>query len=348
MRRLGIPWVVLLTSGILVVGLAGGATPHPARARTVDAMALPVTPASGPTEQPPTVAEAPAITSAGAVSFPLGTAGAFTVITTGSPAPGISQTGTLPSGVSFADNGDGTATLSGTPDPGTAGTYRLTISASNEVPPDATQSFTLTVTVPASPRAPAITSAGAVSFPLGTAGAFTVTTTGSPAPGISQTGTLPSGVSFADNGDGTATLSGTPDPGTAGTYRLTISASNGIPPDATQSFTLTAVTPPPKTPTPSLTPGTPAPSPTSQPSSRAALWWLAALAAIGVLVAVITGAVVIRRVRRHRAIARERISATPHPDAGTVNLDRSEAALAHTVRLEPHADRGTPYLEDEP
>jgi hypothetical protein len=49
-----------------------------------------------------------------------------------------------------------------------------------------------------------------------------VTTTGSPTPSISETGTLPSGVTFADNRDGTATLSGTPDPGTSGTYPLTI------------------------------------------------------------------------------------------------------------------------------
>ena len=56
---------------------------------------------------------------------------------------------------------------------------------------------------------------------------------------ISETGTLPSGVTFADNRDGTATLSGTPDPGTSGTYTLTISAANGVQPDATHSFTLT-------------------------------------------------------------------------------------------------------------
>ena len=324
MRRL-ILWGVLLTIGTLVADLAGGAWPDPARARTVHSTAPPVTQTVTVSARTP-----PAITSANAAAFTVGKAGNFRVDTTGSPTPSISKTGPLPSGVTFVDSTDGVAWLSGTPGPGAGGTYRLTISAANGVLPDATQSFTLTVTVPASSLAPAITSANAASFPVGKAGAFTVTATGSPTPKISNTGTLPSGVTLVDNRDGTATLSGTPGPGTAATYTLTVSAANGVPPGATQSFTLTTV------------------PPTSQSSSRAAPWWLTALAAIGVLIAVTAGAVVIHRVRRHRANLRERIRAAPHPEAGTVNLDKSEPALAHTVRLEPHADRGTTYLEDEP
>ena len=46
-------------------------------------------------------------------------------------------------------------------------------------------------------------------------------------------------MTFVDNGDGTATLAGTPAAGTGGTYALTITATNGVAPDATQSFTLT-------------------------------------------------------------------------------------------------------------
>ena len=42
-----------------------------------------------------------------------------------------------------------------------------------------------------------------------------------------------------DNLNGTATLSGTPAADTGGTYVLTITAINGVTPDATQSFTLT-------------------------------------------------------------------------------------------------------------
>lgn len=86
--------------------------------------------------------------------------------------------------------------------------------------------------------APAITSATSATFTVGSAGSFTVSSTGAPVAALSETGTLPSGVTFVDNGNGTATLSGTPAAGTAGTYALTITASNGVAPDATQTFTL--------------------------------------------------------------------------------------------------------------
>ena len=76
--------------------------------------------------------------------------------TTGFPTSALTETGALPTGVTFVDNGDGTATLAGTPAAGTGGTYPLTITAANGVVPDATQSFTLTVAT----QAPAITSAG--------------------------------------------------------------------------------------------------------------------------------------------------------------------------------------------
>ncbi len=188
----------------------------------------------------------PNFTSTNAATFAVGVPGSFTVTTTA--ATSVSMTGSLPSGVTFTDNGDGTATLTGTPAAGSAGSYPLTLTASNGVPPDATQNFTLTVD-----QAPAITSTNATTFTVGAAGSFTVTTTGSPVPGLSKAGTLPSGVTFVDNDDGTATLAGTPAAGSIGTYALTLVASNGVPPDATQAFTLTVSVPPAVIPTPTLT-----------------------------------------------------------------------------------------------
>ncbi|MFD0894868.1 DUF11 domain-containing protein [Luteolibacter ambystomatis] len=186
-----------------------------------------------------TVNQAPAITSANATAFSVGSAGSFTVTTTGFPSGAtmvIGGTGTLPSGVTFVDNGNGTATLSGTPAAATGGTYPLTITANNGVGTQASQSFTLTVN-----QAPAITSADNTAFTATIAGSFTVTTTGFPSGAtmvIGETGSLPSGVTFVDNHDGTATLSGTPGSLTAGTYPLTITANNGVSPAASQSFTL--------------------------------------------------------------------------------------------------------------
>ena len=181
-----------------------------------------------------TVSQAPGITSPAGTTFTVGQAGTFTVTTTGAPTPGLSETGALPSGVTFTDNGDGTATLAGTPAPRSSGTYPFTITATNSVSPAATQPFTLTVN-----QAPGITSADHTTFEVGQAGTFTVKSYGAPTPGLSEKGALPRGVTFTDNGDGTATLSGTPI--TGGVYTFRIAAKNGVSPDATQSFTLTVV-----------------------------------------------------------------------------------------------------------
>lgn len=90
--------------------------------------------------------------------------------------------------------------------------------------------------------APHITSSAAVTFTVGVAQTFTVTATGGPAPAITDGGAiLPSGLTFTNNGDGTATLAGTPAAGTAGgsPYHFTITAANGHAPNDTQTFTLT-------------------------------------------------------------------------------------------------------------
>jgi hypothetical protein len=54
---------------------------------------------------------------------------------------------------------------------------------------------------------PQITSASATTFVIDHNNEFTITTINSPIPTISFSGTLPVGVSFIDNKDGTATLS---------------------------------------------------------------------------------------------------------------------------------------------
>ncbi len=152
-----------------------------------------------------TVNEPAAITSANNVAFTVGNNGSFTVTTNGFPRPGITQGGaTLPANVSFTNNGDGTATISGTPAAGTGGVYNLTLTAANG-PNPAMQNFTLTVN-----EAPAITSANGAAFTVGTNGSFTVMRTGFPAPTLMRSGTLPTGVMFDT---GTGVLSGTPAPG---------------------------------------------------------------------------------------------------------------------------------------
>ena len=92
------------------------------------------------------VSLSPAIVSANSASFSVGVQGTFTVIATGNPAPTLTQTGTLPSGVTFDAQ---TGVLSGTPAAGTGGTvnmsYPIQFTATNGVGSPAVQNFTLTV-----------------------------------------------------------------------------------------------------------------------------------------------------------------------------------------------------------
>jgi Bacterial Ig-like domain (group 3)/MBG domain (YGX type)/Abnormal spindle-like microcephaly-assoc'd, ASPM-SPD-2-Hydin len=85
--------------------------------------------------------------------------------------------------------------------------------------------------------APSITSAAAATFSYGAAGTFKVTTNGVPTPALTESGALPGGVNFTDDGHGTATLAGTP--GAAGSYPVSITAHNGYGSDAVQNFLLT-------------------------------------------------------------------------------------------------------------
>jgi hypothetical protein len=145
----------------------------------------------------------------------------------------------VPAGLTFVDNHDGTGKLSGTPAAGTGGIRTVTVTASNGVNPDATTPIVLTIN-----ERPGVSGPATARFYVNTPGSSVqFTTTGFPVPGLTKTGGLPSGVTFTDNGNGTATIAGTPAFGTAGTYTITITAANGVPPNATMSFTLTVVAP---------------------------------------------------------------------------------------------------------
>ena len=173
------------------------------------------------------VNQPPAITSANTVTFSAGASGTFTVKATGFPAPTFSLSGNLPSGVTL---NPATGVLSGTPGAGTGGSYPVTLTAGNNVTPNSTQSFTLVVN-----QSPVFTSANAVTFNIGGPNSFSVTAGGYPAPTFSATGALPSGIALNPS---TGMLSGTPAAGSSGNYPITLTASNGISPAATQSFSL--------------------------------------------------------------------------------------------------------------
>jgi hypothetical protein len=184
-------------------------------------------------------AVAPTITSIPEAYFPDDVATSFTVTTTGTLPMTITETGFLPTGITFVDNGNGTATLSGTVASSATleGDWPITITASNGTAPDASQQFTIHVTCVA------ITSANNTTFYEGENGTFPVNGTtachGTIVWASVSPGAPPAGVFLTDNLNGTATLSGTPGPGTAGVWHFTIQGVDGDPPSNRQSFTLT-------------------------------------------------------------------------------------------------------------
>ncbi len=169
------------------------------------------------------------VTSPSAATFLLGAASTFTVTTSGVPAPQISESGALPGGVTFADRGNGTALISGTP--AQVGSFPVTITVSG-TGANTTQNLDISVD-----QSPTFTSPTSATMTTGRPTSFTVTSAGTPVARLSENGALPGGVIFKDNGDGTATISGTPT--TAGMFSLTITADNNSGTNTTQTLTVT-------------------------------------------------------------------------------------------------------------
>jgi hypothetical protein len=176
-----------------------------------------------------TVLQAPILASFKDVTARVGTALTTAFSAVGSPTPSFTETGSLPDGVSFVDNGNGRATLAGTPAPGTGGVYDLTITASNGVGSAASAPFTLTVD-----QAPVITSASSDTVTRDVAMTpFPVMATGYPSPALKATH-LPSGLTMSVGG----VISGTPSIRDSGTVAVTITAKNAAG-SISQDFELT-------------------------------------------------------------------------------------------------------------
>jgi hypothetical protein len=176
------------------------------------------------------ITSVPRITSAPSATFGVGQGGTFTVTTSGFPTPAINHSA-LPTGVSFVDNGNGTGTLTVAASTA-AGNYPITFTPHN-IASDAVgtipQSFMLHIIT----QAPAITSVNHATFTAGTGGSFNVTATGYPTPTFTPLNPA-TGISLSSAGVLTVSPAAA-----AGVYSFTITASNGISPNATQTFTLT-------------------------------------------------------------------------------------------------------------
>ncbi|HET6628231.1 MAG TPA: FG-GAP-like repeat-containing protein [Woeseiaceae bacterium] len=161
----------------------------------------------------------------------------------------------LPGWLTLTDNLDGTATLSGTPAAEDVGDHAVSIQASDGT--DATtQDFTITVSeTPAGNTPPEFTSTAVTAAAEGEAYSYDITATDADS-GATLTitaPTLPGWLTFTDNGDGTATLSGTPAAGDVGEHAVSLEVSDGTD-TAVQDFTITVEAassePPPSEPPP--------------------------------------------------------------------------------------------------
>ena len=162
------------------------------------------------------------ITSAPSVQIAVGKKVNFTVTTHGNPAATLTAVG-LPAGMTFTP---GTHTKAGTArllgNPGAGGNYTFTIHANNGVGPDTTQSFTIHVLAFSSTASTTFSKSGPPTQ------SFTITTTGAGA-GVTITAVIGSklgGLTFHDNGNGTATISGQP-LSTAKSQSVTVTAVSG-------------------------------------------------------------------------------------------------------------------------
>ncbi|MFL5826226.1 MAG: putative Ig domain-containing protein [Thermoleophilaceae bacterium] len=176
------------------------------------------------------------LTSAATANFSWGASGSFNVTSTGNPKPTISLDTPLPAGLTFTPGpaGSGTGSITGAPT-AAPGTYPVTARAANGSGPDDTR----TVNVVVSATQPSwVTGATSATFTEGLAGSFGFDANGSPKPALSESGKLPSGVVFTDQGNGHGELSGTPVAGTAGSYPVILTASNGPGSSRTKNFTL--------------------------------------------------------------------------------------------------------------
>lgn len=150
----------------------------------------------------------PTLTLPEAADFVLGRGGTtYLIEADGDPVPAVGVD-RLPAGLRLVVHGDGSASIEGTPT-GPAGSTAVAVTAQNG---EGSTTEALVVTVQ---QGPAFLHRGPLTFVAGAFASLPIRAAGFPAPGIALEGDLPAGLSFTDNGDGSATIAGTPEEGPA-------------------------------------------------------------------------------------------------------------------------------------
>ena len=157
------------------------------------------------------------------------------------PDPGATLTitaPTLPTWLNLTDNGNGMATLTGTPGNAEVGDHDVVLEVSDGIAAAVQQAFT--ITVDDVNEAPSISSAAVTGATQGLPYTYNVTTT-DPDPGDVLTitaPTLPGWLTLTDNGNGTASLAGTPGPGDTGDNDVVLTVTDAGNLTDSQSFTI--------------------------------------------------------------------------------------------------------------
>lgn len=151
----------------------------------------------------------------------------YFVTTSDADTPGEELTlsaGTLPAGLTFTDNGDGTGLLSGTPT--VSGSFEIRLSVTDGAY-TTWQEFDLLILPVGGNTAPEILTTSIPAANEAQAYAAWIEAEDAEGHALSfSVGLLPNWLNFTDNGNGTATLSGTPN--TVGTFNIAVSVTDGF------------------------------------------------------------------------------------------------------------------------
>nr|WP_263013019.1 tandem-95 repeat protein [Ancylothrix sp. D3o] len=142
----------------------------------------------------------------------------------------------LPAWLTLTDNGDGTATLTGTPTNANVGNNNIELEVTDATGATATQNFTLNITNLNNP--PTFTSLPPNTATENQLYLYNIQTTDLDGNAVTLSAVnLPAWLTLTDNGDGTGTLSGTPNQTQTGTYNILLQVNDGIT-QTQQTFTL--------------------------------------------------------------------------------------------------------------
>src|SRR5690606_14523663 len=148
---------------------------------------------------------------------------------------------TVPAWLAFTDNGDGTGTLAGTPTADDVGAHDVVLEASDAAGNTSRQAFTIEVSAPEpEDLPPEFTSAPTTDAEVGTAYPYAVAVSDRDGDAVTITAfSIPAWLTLTDNGDGTATLSGTPAAGDVGEHDIVLEVADEAGSAAEQTFTIT-------------------------------------------------------------------------------------------------------------